>query len=56
MKRSGKYPALASEATLLIGLLYHGTHQHDALVMKNILKDGLERAHKLHNQLLKKKL
>lgn len=36
------------EAFLLIGLLYHGTQQHDALVMKNIFKDGLERAHKLY--------
>lgn len=55
--RSGrKYPALASEATLLIGLLYHGSQQHDALVMRNIFKDGLERAHKLHAQLLKRKL
>lgn len=50
------YPQLAEEAALLIGLLYHGTQQHDALVMRNVIKDGLERAHKLHDKLLKRKL
>jgi len=37
------------ETVLLMGLLYHGTKQHDALVAQNIFKDGLERAHKLHD-------
>lgn len=37
------------ELTLLVGLLYHGKQQNDALIQRNIFKDGLERAHKVLN-------
>lgn len=39
---------IESDAVLLIGLLYHGTQQHDVLIMRNIFKDALARAHKVH--------
>lgn len=56
MKKKRRYPPLAGEATLLIGLLYHGTQQHDALIMRNIFKDGLARAHRLHRNLVGRRL
>lgn len=37
------------EVTLLVGLLYHGKQQVDAMIQRNIFKDGLERAHKVLN-------
>lgn len=39
------------EAFLLMGLLYHATLQNDAVVLHNLCKDGLERAHKLYDML-----
>lgn len=50
------YPELATAAALLVGLLHHGTQQHDALVMLAIFKDAMERAGKLHDELLRRKL
>lgn len=48
-KRSVALEKIEREATLLVGLLYHGKDQHDALVARNIFKDGLERAHTIFN-------
>lgn len=48
MSDDPKCKQLANDIVLLIGLLYHGTHQHDAYILRNIMKDGLARAHKLY--------
>lgn len=48
-KRSAPTPPAIREATLLIGLLSHGAEQSDILVMRNIFKDGLERAYKMYS-------
>lgn len=45
-----KHPP-AHDAALLVGLLYHGTMQHDPDVLRAIVKDALERAHQLYNRL-----